>query len=236
MTVGEGDIPELVIAEVGYVPANERLLSAAPNPALSPAQKPPAERPVGFPRGPAALAAAILLLCCVALVGLTAYRGRTVTRTERVVAAGSHGADAAGCPYGHTCDVVSVTSTEIAAAFESSVGYPAAGGSRTVDQGTGQSYAADVIGAIPQIGTVVVRARCVPGSSVPADEEVTNTVVSPGVEQAHGVRGYLNHGCSVVVVVDLLPAFLEQNSDLAVDYANRIVDRLLNDVAFELIR
>jgi hypothetical protein len=158
---------------------------------------PPPARPISVRLASAAAAIAVLL--CVTLWVVVAHRERTITSTVRTVSPTSHGSDAIGCPYGRVCMVDSYPPEWLTDAANTAFG---AGtrliGETTSDSASGQVYLGVVSLQTYEGDDVDIRARCVPGESLPATASVVILPAVRGVLEIQGHRADRN-GCSAFV-------------------------------------
>jgi hypothetical protein len=186
--VDAAEPPDLVVAEV---------------PAATVVADPPLEMIVRVrPFAPTAALAVLvaLLLTCAVVGGALVYRSRPVTTTVTTPSAGTHGADAIGCPYQHACTTVSDPPPAMAQVLRAVLGAYPATGETTGDAGSGAVYLA-VASARLRGDTVLVRAQCVPEGVVPGAPTVHTMRRPDGVIDVIGRRG-TGHGCSVFAVYE----------------------------------
>lgn len=158
---------------------------------------PPPAKPISVRL--AAVAATLAALLCVTLWGVVAHRSRTVVSTVRTVSPTAHGSDAIGCPYGRVCVADSYPPEWLAEAAHSAFGaVTKLAGETTSDAATGRVYLGVVSLQTYQGDDVDIRARCVPGESLPATASV---VVLPAVNGVVEVQGHRadREGCSSFV-------------------------------------
>jgi hypothetical protein len=147
----------------------------------------------------AAVAAGLAALLCVTLLIAVAHRSRTITSTVRMVSLTSHGSDAIGCPYARVCAVESYPPEWLSDAANTAFGaVTRLTGETTSDTATGQVYLGVVSLQTYQGDEVDIRARCVPGESLPATTSETILPVVNGVLEIQGHRAARN-GCSAFV-------------------------------------
>jgi hypothetical protein len=158
---------------------------------------PPPAKPIS-PRL-AALAAGLAALLCVTLWIAVAHRSRTITSTVRTLSPTAHGTDAIGCPYGRVCVADSYPPEWLAEAANSAFGaVTKLDGETTSDAATGRVYLGVVSLETYQDDHIDIRARCVPGESLPAAVSVEVLPAVHGVTEIQGHRADRT-GCSAFV-------------------------------------
>jgi hypothetical protein len=147
----------------------------------------------------AAVAGGLAALLCVTLWIAVVHRSRTITSTVRTLSATAHGSDAIGCPYGRVCVADSYPPDRLAGAANSAFGaVTKLDGETTSDAATGRVYLGVISLETYRGDHVDIRARCVPGESLPATGSV---VVLPAVNGVTEIQGHRadSSGCSVFV-------------------------------------
>ena len=147
----------------------------------------------------AAVAAGRAARLCVMLWVAVAHRSRTITSTVRTLSPTTHGSDAIGCPYGRVCVSESYPPDPLAQAANSAFGaVTKLVGETTADAATGRVYLGVVSLQTYQGDNVDIRARCVPGESLPASASVVILPAENGVTEIQGHRASRT-GCSAFV-------------------------------------
>ena len=154
-------------------------------------------KPVSVPL--AAVTAGLAALLCVTLCVAVAHRSRTITSTVRTLSPTTHGSDAIGCPYGRVCVSESYPPDPLAQAANSAFGaVTRLVGETTADAATGRVYLGVISLQTYQDDDVDIRARCVPGESLPATASMVVLPAVNGVTEIQGRRAG-GTGCSAFV-------------------------------------